>query len=342
MPLRLLLAVLDQGVVHRLEQGQQPLQALGQRALRQVQPLGAQVLQQPVGRAVEQKLVQQDGHPDGDAQDALRDHFGGRRCGDDAGMSATGATGAIAPSAVDPPMGTDFDLQDGGVVGAGERDERLSAAGTPLLFGGQFDDLFHGGQVGVVPAFRSWLSPSLSARSRRSGRSVGSVDGGRSLGLAPEELLFEEADPGVELLVLLIEEWLAWDGPLMHGLPVGSLTPGLELLGQAWADRARPLGNGGSRTGRGLIVPSREGDRRGVRPGSRRMLNRHAARCKRRRAGKPESRMGLPNLYRLTSWPDTIALCATSYLRGMTQSPSGLEDRTGGAARWTTCLASAA
>src|SRR5512135_2059977 len=212
-------------------------------------------------------------------------------------MSATGAGGAIAPSAVDPPMGPDFDLQDCGVVGAGERGERLSAAGTPLLFDGQFDDLFHGGQVGVVPAFGSWLSPSLSAGSRRSGRSGGAVDGGPRLGFAPEELLFEGADAGVELLVLLVEELLALDGPLMHGLPVSSLAPGLELLGQPWADRARPLGNGGSQTGRGVVVPSREGDRRGVRPGSRQMPNKHAARCNRRRAGKPGSRTGLPKHY---------------------------------------------
>ena len=37
---------------------------------------------------------------------------------------------------------------------------------APLLFGGQFDELFGGRQVSVVPAFRSRLSPLLSAWSR--------------------------------------------------------------------------------------------------------------------------------------------------------------------------------
>ena len=82
-----------------------------------------------------------------------------------------------------------------------------------------------------------------------SGRAGPSAVAG-AVGLAPEELLFAEPDAGVELLVLLVEESLALDGALVHGLPVGGLTPGLELLGQAWADRARPLGDGGSRAGR--------------------------------------------------------------------------------------------
>jgi L-aminopeptidase/D-esterase-like protein len=143
-------------------------------------------------------------------------------------------------------MGADFDFQDRGVVGAGERSEGLPAAGTPLLFGGQFDDLFHGGQVGVVPAFRSWLSPALSAGAWGSGRGDGAVARGGGIGLASEELLFQGADAGVELLVLLVEEFLALDGPLMQGVPVGGLPPGLELLSQPWADRARSLGDGGS------------------------------------------------------------------------------------------------
>ena len=142
-------------------------------------------------------------------------------------------------------MGPDFDLQDRGVVGARKGGERLSAAGTSLLFGGQFDDLFDDGQVGVVAAFGSWLSPLLSAGSWRSSRAGGPVAGGRGIGLATEELLFEGTDAGVKLLVLLVEEFFALDGSVMHGLPVGGLSPGLELLSQAGADRARSLGNGG-------------------------------------------------------------------------------------------------
>jgi hypothetical protein len=148
-------------------------------------------------------------------------------------------------------MGTDFDLQDRGVVGAGEGGQRRSTTRTPLLFGREFHDLFDGRQMRVVPSFGPWLPPALSARSRRSGRSVGTGDGGRSLGLASEELLFEGPDAGVELLVLLGEELLAPEGPLVHGLPVGGLSPGLELLFQAWTDRARRLRDGRSRTGRG-------------------------------------------------------------------------------------------
>ena len=49
-----------------------------------------------------------------------------------------GAGGAVAPSAVDPPMGADLDLQDEAVVGAGEGREGLSAIRTPLLLGGEF------------------------------------------------------------------------------------------------------------------------------------------------------------------------------------------------------------
>ena len=95
-------------------------------------------------------------------------------------------------------MGTDLDLQDRGVVGAGEGGEGLSAAGTSLLFGGQFEDLFDGGQVGVVAAFGSRLSPLLSAGSWRSGRAGEALAGGRGVGLASEELLLAEAELGLE------------------------------------------------------------------------------------------------------------------------------------------------
>ena len=42
---------------------------------------------------------------------------------------------------------------------------------------------------------------------------------------------------------------IALNGSVMHGLPVGGLSPGLELLSQPWADRARSLGDGGSGAG---------------------------------------------------------------------------------------------
>jgi hypothetical protein len=71
----------------------------------------------------------------------------------------------------------------------------------------------------------------LSTWSRRSRGSGGAVGGGRRVGLATEELLFEEPDAGLELLVLCMEELLSLDSALVHGLPVGGLTPGLERLG---------------------------------------------------------------------------------------------------------------
>src|SRR5512135_715249 len=297
MPERLPLTVLDRVIVERLEQRQQPLQTIGQGALRHVQPLRAQVLQQAVGRAVEQGLIEQHGDPDRGAQDTLGDYFGGRWCGDDARMSATGAGGTLASPPVEPAMGADLDLQHGGVVGAGEGSGRQSAPGATPLFRRQFQDLLGGGEVGVVTAFGPRPPSLLSAGPWRSPHGGWAVGGGRRIGLASEELLFEGPDAGLELLVLLVEELLALDGPLVHGLPVGGPAPGLELRFQTWAARARSQGGGGSRTGRGVVVPSQEGDRRGVRPGGRRRLNRHAAGCNRRWAGKPESRTGLPKLY---------------------------------------------
>ena len=132
----------------------------------------------------------------------------------------------MTPSAVDPPIGADLDLEHGGVVGAGEGREGLSAAGTPLLFDGQFEDLFDGGQVGIVAAFGSRPPPLLSAAPWRADGGRDTLDGGWRVGLASEELLFEGPDAGVKVLVLDVEELLALDGPLVHGLPVGGLAPG--------------------------------------------------------------------------------------------------------------------
>jgi hypothetical protein len=133
-------------------------------------------------------------------------------------------------------MGTDLDFQHGGVVGAGEGREGLSAAGTPLLFGGQFEDLFDGGQVGIIPAFGSGSPPLLSARPWREGAGCDALDGGSGVGFAPEELLLAEAELGLETSDLVFELSLAFDGPLMHGPSVGGLAPGLELVSQAGAD----------------------------------------------------------------------------------------------------------
>src|SRR5512142_1002595 len=130
----------------------------------------------------------------------------------------------------------------------------------------------------------------LAAWPRRPIGASGALSGGRGVGLAPEELLLAEAELGLEPGDLLVELGLACDGAVEPGLVVSGLPPGLELLGQPGADWARPLGDGGSRTGRGLIVPVQERDRSGIKPGSRGLLRRHVARCSRGRVGKPESR----------------------------------------------------
>src|SRR5512135_3391532 len=167
MPERLLLTVFHQVVVHRLEQGQQPLQAVGERPLRQAQALRAQVLQQPVSGAVEEELVEQDRDPDRDPEEALGDHFGRWRRGDNARAPAPGAGGPIAPTPGDPPMGVDFDFQDGRVVGARERGEGPSAVFPTLRFGRQFDDLLDGGQMGISAAYGSRFPAWLAAWPRR-------------------------------------------------------------------------------------------------------------------------------------------------------------------------------
>jgi hypothetical protein len=157
-------------------------------------------------------------------------------------VSATGAGGAVTPPAIDPPMGADLDLQDRAVVGPGEVRDGLPAMGTPPLSGGAFEDLFDRGQVVISAAWVSGSPPLLSAPPWRGGARCDALDGGRGVGLAPEELLLAEAELGLEPSDLVFERRLAFDGPLMHGLPVGGLAPGLELLGQAWADRTGPLG----------------------------------------------------------------------------------------------------
>jgi len=114
-------------------------------------------------------------------------------------------------------------------------------------------------------------------------------------------LLRAEAELGWETSDLVVEFRLTLDGPLMPGLPVGGLSPGLELLSQTGTDRARPQGDGGSGADRNVPVPVRKRDRDRIRPGGRRKLRRHDARCNRGQAGKPERRMVLPKLYNFCS-----------------------------------------
>jgi hypothetical protein len=128
-------------------------------------------------------------------------------------------------------MGADLDLQNGGVVCAGEGSKRLSAPGASLLVRRQFEDLFDGGQVGIIAAFGPRLSRLLAARTWGSGGVGQALSRGRGVGLAPEELLLAQAELGLEGGDLFFEPGLAGHGAIEHGLVIGRLSPGLELLG---------------------------------------------------------------------------------------------------------------
>ena len=248
VPQRLPLAVLHQRLVHRLEQRDQALQAVGDRAQRQVQAVRGPVGQEPIGRPVEQILVQEHGHPDRDPQDALGDQPGRRRGGDDAGMGGTRAGRPIAATADDPAMGPDIDLQDDRILGAREVVEGLATPRAAALVGGQelgprrrpgggnnrvaSDRAGRvAGRAAVVAVASAWDASGAAGVGRRGG-----------LGLSAEELLLAEAEQGLKPLDLGLELGLAFEGAAMHGLPVGGLPPRLELLLQAWANRTGALG----------------------------------------------------------------------------------------------------
>ena len=184
-----------QRLVDRLEQRPEPLQAVGHRAQRQVQAVRLEVGQQPVGRPVEQVLVQEHGDPNRDAQDALGNHAGGRRGGDEAGMGAAGTGGAVAVAADQAAMGLDLNLQDGGVLRATDGSERAAAAPATARVARDLRLLNHGGQVRIVAA--AWpLAAALLAAGPAgwvvaAGGSRAGSDAG--LGLAAEELLLAEA-----------------------------------------------------------------------------------------------------------------------------------------------------
>jgi hypothetical protein len=129
--------VFDQGVGDRLEQRQQPLQAAGDGSGGQVEAVAPPVGEQALGGAIEPVFVEQDVDPDGDAEGALGDQPWRRRRGEDAGLGPTGTRGTVAAAVAEAAVGLDLDLQDGGVVGAGEGGEGLSAALAAALLRGQ-------------------------------------------------------------------------------------------------------------------------------------------------------------------------------------------------------------
>ena len=141
MPVIHLTTLGHQGFVERPEQRQQSLEAVGERAGRQVQTVTGQVGEQPLRGSAEGKLVQQYRDPDGHAPLTFGEEFGGTRCSDEAGLAAARAGGAIAAPAITAAVGADFDLEEFAVGSAGKRRERLAALRTLLLVGGQFQFL---------------------------------------------------------------------------------------------------------------------------------------------------------------------------------------------------------
>ena len=101
----------DQRLPQRREQRRQTPQAVGDGALGKIQPMRAQIRQQPVRGPVQQILVDQHRHPYRDAQDALRDQPGRRRRRDQPRCRRALTTAAIAPPLDHPPVGAHLDLQ---------------------------------------------------------------------------------------------------------------------------------------------------------------------------------------------------------------------------------------
>jgi hypothetical protein len=216
--------------------------------------------QASIGRAIEQILIQEQVHPDRNSQDALGVQPGRRRGDDDAGMGGTRAGRPIATTADDPAMGPDIDLEDDRILGAREVVEGLATARTAALLRGELVVLDHSREVGMIAPLGPLLTAlltALSAGRRRAGvrGRVGRFGGGAGLGLSAEELLLAEAQQRLKPVDFGLELRLAFEGAAMHGPPVGGLPPGLELLLQAWANRAgalRDRRSGADRTGRRL------------------------------------------------------------------------------------------
>ena len=94
-------------------------------------------------------------------------------------------------------MGPDVDLQEDGILGAGELGEGLTTPGATALFGGQGVVFGDGREVGMITSLGP--RPTGSLAPRPPGRRIGAgwIRGRRSghrrgLGLAPEELLLVE------------------------------------------------------------------------------------------------------------------------------------------------------
>jgi hypothetical protein len=152
-------------------------------------------------------------------------------------------------------MSFDLDLQDEGILGAGEVGERSATPRAPAPVRREDLRVLDGHEVGVIAPLGTGPTPLLAARPRcrRVGRgSIRSRRGRRRerLGLAPEELLLAKAKLGLEPIDLDFELGLALEGSGVLGLVVGGLTKRLEILIEPRANRTRTRRQGRSRTGR--------------------------------------------------------------------------------------------
>ena len=148
-------------------------------------------------------------------------------------------------------MGPDLDLQDDRILGAREVREGLAALRTTAPLGGEFVVLDDGRKMGIIAPLRTRPAALLASGPTRwrlgGGRQRGRRFGrGGGLGLSAEELLLADAKQRLKPIDLGLKLGLAFEGAAMHGLPVGGLPPGLELLLQAWANRTGALRDGRS------------------------------------------------------------------------------------------------
>ena len=114
-------------------------------------------------------------------------------------------------------MGPDLDLQDDGILGAGEVGERLATPRATALLGRKDLRLVDGRKVGVIASLWTWPTGLLAARPTRRRVGAGRIRGCRSrrrggLGLAPKELLLAKTDHRLEPLDLGFELGLALEG----------------------------------------------------------------------------------------------------------------------------------
>ena len=124
-------------------------------------------------------------------------------------MGGTGTGGPIAASADDPAIGSDVDLEEDRILGAGKVVEGLAAPRATALIGGELMVLDDGREVGIVASLGTGLAGLLTSgatrwrvdRSDERGRRLGR--GG--LGRSTEELLLAEPKPGLKPVDLGLE-----------------------------------------------------------------------------------------------------------------------------------------